>query len=68
MDTRQKCRTVNIETAAQMLGISRNTAYKLARRDALPVPVIRAGHRMVVSLSLLEELLADRKTDADEAA
>ena len=35
--------TVNIETVGKMLGISRPVAYELARKDALPVPVIRLG-------------------------
>ena len=59
--------TVNIEAAGKILGISRPTAYELARRDALPVPVIRLGNRMVVSKRALEELLNARKDD-DSAA
>ncbi len=60
--------TVNIETAGKILGISRPTAYELARRDALPVPVIRLGHRMVVSKRALEDLLNERKTSGPDAA
>lgn len=52
--------TVNIETVAEMLGINRSTAYDLARRDALPVPVIRLGRRMVVSRRALDQLLGDQ--------
>lgn len=59
--------TVNIEAAGKILGICRPTAYELARRDALPVPVIRLGNRMVVSKRALEELLNARKDD-DSAA
>lgn len=55
--------TLNIETAGKMLGISRAVAYDLARRDKLPVPVIRLGRRMVVSKRALEELLSARKDD-----
>ena len=33
--------TMNLETAGSMLGISRPTAYKLARLDQFPTPVIR---------------------------
>lgn len=60
---------MNLETAGQILGISRPTMYDLARRDALPVPVIRIGRRMVVSRLAIEHLLEDEKgTDvADEA-
>lgn len=49
--------TLNIEDAARLLGINRSTAYELARRDALPVPVIRLGRRMVVSRRAMETLL-----------
>lgn len=55
--------TVNIETAGKMLGISRAVAYELARRDDLPVPVIRLGRRIVVSRRALEDVLSARKTD-----
>lgn len=55
--------TLNIETAGKMLGISRPVAYELARRDQLPVPVIRLGRRMVVSKRALEEVLDARKGD-----
>lgn len=47
----------------QMLGISRPVVYELARKDQLPVPVIRLGRRMVVSKRALEEVLAARKDD-----
>lgn len=49
--------TLNIETVAVRLGINRSTAYELARRDELPVPVIRLGRRMVVSRHALDALL-----------
>ncbi len=58
--------TLNIETAGKMLGISRAVAYELARRDQLPVPVIRLGRRMVVSKRALEEVLSASK-DTDVA-
>ena len=49
--------TVNVETAARMLGISKNLAYDLARRGELP-GAIRLGHRrIVVSLSTIYRLL-----------
>jgi predicted DNA-binding transcriptional regulator AlpA len=54
--------TLNIEDVARLLGINRSTAYELARRDALPVPVIRLGRRMVVSRRAMEALLG---TDDD---
>jgi predicted DNA-binding transcriptional regulator AlpA len=60
--------TLNIETAGRMLGISRPVAYELARRDELPVPVIRLGRRMVVSKRALEAVLDARKPDEQRAA
>ena len=58
--------TLNIETVARMLGINRSTAYELAARDDLPVPVIRLGRRMVVSKRALERVLdADRDETND---
>ncbi|WP_433494895.1 DNA-binding protein [Micromonospora sp. CA-248089] len=35
--------TTDLVTAAAILGISRSAAYKLAARDAFPVPLFRAG-------------------------
>lgn len=64
--TQNGSRTISIETAGSMLGISRPTAYKLARLDQLPTPVIRLGRRMVVSREAVEELLARRKPELDE--
>lgn len=60
-------RTLNIEAAGAMLGISRPTAYKLARLDEFPVPVIRIGKRIVVSRDAIEELLGRRKESSDES-
>jgi len=57
------CQTLNIEAAGKMLGISRAVAYELARRDELPVPVIRLGRRMVVSQRALEEVINARRED-----
>ena len=59
--------TVNLPVAFKMLGISRPVGYALAKRDALPVPVIRLGNRMVVSKHALEAVLSATKND-DTAA
>jgi predicted DNA-binding transcriptional regulator AlpA len=68
-ETREVSReTLNIETTAKMLGISRAVAYELARRDQLPVPVIRLGRRMVVSKRALEGVLNARKPDEQHVA
>jgi predicted DNA-binding transcriptional regulator AlpA len=50
--------TMTIPEFAQVTGCSRNLAYFLARKDSLPVPVIKLGlKRMVVSRKAVEELL-----------
>ena len=50
--------TMTIPEAAKALGISRGLAYELARRDELPVPVIRLGEkRIVVSKLAIDRLL-----------
>ncbi len=54
--------TMNIESFAKVLGISRARAYQLARNDELHVPVIRIGNRRVVSVRAVEALL-DRTRD-----
>jgi excisionase family DNA binding protein len=61
-------RTLTIEQAGAMLGISRPTSYKLARINDFPVPVIRIGRRMVVSREAVDELLARRKPGLDDQA
>jgi hypothetical protein len=47
----------DLRTAAQILGLSANTAYALARRDAFPVPVIRAGGQYRVSVEAILAVL-----------
>lgn len=66
IDTKETERlTLNIEDVARVLGVNRSTAYELAGRDELPVPVIRLGRRMVVSKRALEDLLTAQHTDAE---
>ena len=50
--------TATLGEVASLLGIGRSTAYELAQRDALPIPVIRLGRRLVVSRAALNRLLA----------
>lgn len=53
--------TMTIPEAARALGISRGLAYSLAKRDELPVNVIRLGEkRMVVSKRALQDLLSNK--------
>ena len=51
--------TVNVGEVAERLAISRSLAYKLAREDRLPVPVIRLGRRVVVPRRALDRLLSN---------
>ena len=56
--------TMTIPEAAKALGISRGLAYELAKRDELPVKVVRLGEkRMVVSRWALEDLLSGRQEE-----
>ena len=49
---------IDIPTAGKMLGVSRATAYEMARLGQLPV--IRCGaRRLVVSLPALRRMLED---------
>lgn len=48
--------TITVEQAGKLLGISRASAYQAAARGDLPV--VRLGHRLLVSVAGLERLLA----------
>jgi len=50
--------TMKVEEAARRLGISRQTAYDLAREGKLP-GARRLGRRIVVSRKALEAFLED---------
>jgi len=50
-------KTLSIPEVSDILGISRNSGYALAKRGELPVPVIKLGKRMVVSKAAIEKLL-----------
>lgn len=47
----------DLRTAARALGISKSSAYELAKRDEFPVRVIRIGSRYVVPTADLRALL-----------
>ena len=49
--------TMDIPSAAAVLGISRNLGYELARRGDFPIPVLRLGRRLVCSRQVLLKLL-----------
>ena len=50
--------TVNIDEAAQTLGVSRLTLYSAIRNGESPVPVIKIGKRLVVPKAALAKLLS----------
>ncbi len=49
--------TMNIPEYAALHGISRGLAYELAKRDELPVRVLRFGRRLCVSRAEVMRLL-----------
>lgn len=52
---------VDVPTAGRLFGLSRDTSYRLVARGQFPVPVIRAGRKIVVSRAALARVLG---TDA----
>ena len=46
---------ITVERAGQLLGVSRATAYNLARSGQLPV--LRLGHRLVIPKAALQKML-----------
>jgi excisionase family DNA binding protein len=68
--SRPACETVSVEVAAARLGLSRGKAYELARRNALPVPVLRFGRKMAIPARALDRLLLvdDSPGDAQTAS
>ena len=62
-------RTLTVEEAARVLGISRTLAYEAVRRGELPA--VRIGRRLLVSKAALDRLLCDpesSRSDTSEAA
>ena len=57
----ESAKVVPIEQMSKELGIGRSLAYDLARRNELPVPVIKLGRRMVVSRAALDAVLNARR-------
>jgi hypothetical protein len=49
--------TVDVETAAAALGVSRRTAYEAIRAGTFPVQVIEVSHRKTVITATLIALL-----------
>lgn len=53
----------NIETAASVLGLGRYAAYELARKNELPMPVLRVGRKYIVPVAGLLEALGIRQPE-----
>ena len=56
----------DLVTAGEILGIGRTVAHQLARQGTFPTPVLRVGHKYVVPVAPLLELLGV-SGDADSA-
>lgn len=56
--------STDVVTAGQILGLSRNTAYRLARAGTFPVPVIQAGHQYRIPVAGLLAALQLNATPA----
>jgi hypothetical protein len=56
-DVRSLGLTMDVATAAQILGVSRSTGYALAKIGRFPVNVVRVGHRYVVPTAAMIRLL-----------
>ena len=49
--------TIDVSTAADLLGVGRNTAYELVRRGEFPTPVLKLGRKIRVLTAPLAALL-----------
>jgi excisionase family DNA binding protein len=49
--------TVDVATAAEILGVNKLTLYDAIRRGDSPVPVIKVGRRYLISKSELDRVL-----------
>lgn len=58
---------VDVPTAGRALGVSRNTAYELARRNQFPVPVLPIGRQLRVTRAALLAALGISDPAADAA-
>ena len=58
---------MGIPEFATKMQISKGLAYDLARRDALPIKVIKLGRRLVLSRRAVEALLEAGKPEVGKA-
>lgn len=54
--------TVDAPVAFKILGISKNTGYSLIQRGEFPLPVIKAGRRVLIPKKAIEQLLGEVKS------
>lgn len=59
---------VDVETAGRALGIGRTKAFRLAKADAFPVPVLRLGNRYRVPTAPLLALLGITPDNSEAGA
>jgi len=57
---------MSIPEFAHACSISRGLAYKLARENKLPIPVIQLGRRLVLSRRAVKALLDGKKGTEDD--
>ena len=57
IDLRKLPPTVDIVTAARILGVGRTVAYELVRAGTWPTPVIHIGHKIRVPTAPLLQLI-----------
>lgn len=67
-ETHLKPDLMSLEELARRMGISLTTAYKLARTDALPVPVIRVGPQYRFSRRAFDALIGGTSEPASTDA
>lgn len=58
--------TVDAPVAFKCLGISRNTGYSLIQRGEFPLPVIKAGKRLLIPRVAIEKLLGNGEVKSNE--
>jgi predicted DNA-binding transcriptional regulator AlpA len=63
-DVRKWPATVDVESAAAALGVSRSTAYEAIRTDSFPARVVMVSRRKLVITSSLLALLGDGNATA----
>jgi excisionase family DNA binding protein len=59
---------IDVVTAARYLGVGRTTAYALAARGALPVPVVRIGTALRIPTLPLLKILGIASPDVPDTA